>query len=102
MTKYQADYDDEIWAEWKKTVLRDVKLSDRIEELMLADLEGRIFDENENQIVISEDRSINPTADARGRVRVRSGFDDEIPAGATVELVVLDVVPDDSEEDGDA
>jgi len=46
MVKYQFQMDDEEWAEWKETVPRSKSLETRIQELIRADTEGRV-DEDE-------------------------------------------------------
>ena len=46
MTKYQFEIDDDEWEEWKETVPRTKSLDTRIRELIRADTEGRICDED--------------------------------------------------------
>lgn len=48
MVRYQFQIDDETWDEWKMTVPRDKSLEQRITELIEADTEGRV-DENDGE-----------------------------------------------------
>lgn len=38
MTYYNLEVEDDLWAAWKDTVPREMKLGDRIEELIEEDL----------------------------------------------------------------
>jgi len=46
MTKYQFQIDDDKWEKWKDTVPRSKSLDQRIIELIEADTEGRVLDED--------------------------------------------------------
>lgn len=48
VTKYQFQIDDEKWEKWKLTVPRNKSLEQRIIELIEADTEGRVCEEDEN------------------------------------------------------
>lgn len=45
MVKYQFQAEDEDWQEWKETVPRSKSLEQRINELIEADTQGRVTDE---------------------------------------------------------
>jgi hypothetical protein len=45
MVRYQFQCDDELWEDWKETVPRSKSLEKRINELIEADLEGRVRDD---------------------------------------------------------
>jgi predicted Rdx family selenoprotein len=45
MVRYQFQIDDETWEEWKETVPRSKSLEQRIIELIEADRDGRIIEE---------------------------------------------------------
>ena len=45
MTKYQFQIEDEKWAAWKETVPRSKSLETRIIELIEADTEGRVIED---------------------------------------------------------
>ena len=47
MVKYQFQVDDEKWTEWKRTVPRDKSLETRIIELIEADTEGRVCEDDD-------------------------------------------------------
>lgn len=47
MVKYQFTADDDDWKAWKDTVPRSKSLETRILELLEADTEGRVVDEDE-------------------------------------------------------
>lgn len=47
MPEYQHDFDDDLWDGWKQTVDRDKPLWKRLEELMQADVDGRVIDEGD-------------------------------------------------------
>lgn len=47
MTKYQFQIDDDKWADWKDTVPRSKSLEQRIIELIEADTDGRVCDEDD-------------------------------------------------------
>jgi hypothetical protein len=49
MVRYQFQIDDETWEEWKMTVPRNKSLEQRITELIEADTNGRVCDENEDK-----------------------------------------------------
>ena len=49
MVRYQFQIDDETWEEWKMTVPRNKSLEQRITELIEADTDGRVCDENEGK-----------------------------------------------------
>ena len=49
MVRYQFQIDDETWEEWKMTVPRNKSLEQRITELIEADTDGRVCDENEDK-----------------------------------------------------
>jgi len=46
MVKYQFEVDDDTWDEWKDTVPRSKSLEDRIIELLEADTDDRVCDED--------------------------------------------------------
>ena len=46
MVKYQFQIDDEKWDAWKETVPRKKSLEQRIHELIEADTEGRVCEED--------------------------------------------------------
>ena len=46
MVKYQFEVDDDTWSQWKDTVPRSKSLDKRIIELLKADTDGRVC-ENE-------------------------------------------------------
>ena len=46
MTKYQFDIDEEKWENWKETVPRSKSLDQRIIELIEADTDGRVSDDD--------------------------------------------------------
>lgn len=48
MVKYQFQADDDVWNEWKNTVPRTKSLETRINELIVADTEGRVVEKEEN------------------------------------------------------
>lgn len=45
MVKYQFEVDDETWEEWKNTVPRSKSLEQRLIELIEADTEGRVLED---------------------------------------------------------
>ena len=45
VVKYQFQADDDEWANWKDTVPRRKSLEKRINELIVADTEGRVFED---------------------------------------------------------
>jgi len=45
MVTYQFEIDDETWSEWKDTVPRSKSLDTRLVELIEADTDGRVEDE---------------------------------------------------------
>ena len=47
MTSYSFEVDDETWDEWKNTVPRSKRLDERLQELIEADIDGRVS-ESEN------------------------------------------------------
>lgn len=47
MTKYQFQIEDETWDEWKETVPRSKSLEQRIIELIEADTDGRVEEQQE-------------------------------------------------------
>ena len=47
VVKYQFQIDDEKWDEWKRTVPREKSLEQRIIELIEADTEGRVNDDDD-------------------------------------------------------
>ena len=49
MVRYQFQVDDELWEEWKETVPRSKSLETRIIELIQADKDGRVVEEDTNQ-----------------------------------------------------
>lgn len=48
MVRYQFQVDDDLWEEWKETVPRSKSLETRIVELIEADKEGRIIEEDKD------------------------------------------------------
>ena len=46
MVKYQFQIEDEKWEAWKNTVPRSKSLEQRIIELIEADTEGRVVEED--------------------------------------------------------
>lgn len=46
VVKYQFQADDDDWRKWKRTVPRDKSLEKRINELIEADTEGRVVDDD--------------------------------------------------------
>ena len=42
MTSYSFEVDDETWDEWKNTVPRSKRLDERLQELIEADIDGRV------------------------------------------------------------
>lgn len=46
VVKYQFQADDEEWKAWKNTVLRSKSLEKRINELIEADTDGRVDDDD--------------------------------------------------------
>lgn len=51
MVVYQFRPDDDLWADWKRTVPRDKSLETRLIELIEADLEGRVRPKTQEQQV---------------------------------------------------
>lgn len=49
MVRYQFQIDDETWQEWKMTVPRDKSLEQRITELIEADRDGRVCEEENDE-----------------------------------------------------
>ena len=49
MVKYQFQIDDEKWSEWKETVPRTKSLEQRIIELIEADTDGRVVEDDSTQ-----------------------------------------------------
>ncbi|ELY42633.1 hypothetical protein C494_20043 [Natronorubrum bangense JCM 10635] len=49
MVKYQFQIDDEKWNEWKETVPRTKSLEQRIIELIEADTDGRVVEDDSTQ-----------------------------------------------------
>ena len=47
MTSYSFEVDDETWDAWKNTVPRSKRLDERLQELIEADIDGRVS-ESEN------------------------------------------------------
>ena len=47
MTSYSFEIDDELWQEWKDTVPRSKRLDERIEELIQADVDGRVVESDD-------------------------------------------------------
>lgn len=47
MVRYQFQIDDETWQEWKQTVPRDKSLEARIIELIEADRDGRVQEQED-------------------------------------------------------
>jgi len=45
MVRYQFQCDDELWSDWKETVPRSKSLEKRINELIEADRDGRVVDD---------------------------------------------------------
>lgn len=48
MVKFQFQTDDDVWDKWKNTVPRTKSLETRINELIVADTEGRVVKKEEN------------------------------------------------------
>ena len=48
VVKYQFQIDDEKWRQWKNTVPREKSLEKRIIELIEADTEGRVQEDDDN------------------------------------------------------
>lgn len=48
VVKYQFQIDDEKWENWKETVPRSKSLEQRITELIEADTDGRVIEEDED------------------------------------------------------
>ncbi len=46
MVKYQFQIDDEKWNAWKETVPRTKSLEQRITELIEADTDGRVIEDD--------------------------------------------------------
>lgn len=51
MVKYQFQADDDEWEEWKMTIPRSKSLETRIQELIQADTEGRVYTQEEHEEV---------------------------------------------------
>ena len=50
MTSYSFEVDDETWDAWKNTVPRSKRLDERLQELIEADIDGRVSEsENHDQ-----------------------------------------------------
>jgi len=49
VVRYQFQIDDEKWEAWKETVPRSKSLEKRIIELIEADTDGRVIDEDETE-----------------------------------------------------
>jgi len=47
MVKYQFQVDDEKWKAWKETVPRTKSLEKRLNELIEADTDGRVLEDDE-------------------------------------------------------
>lgn len=47
VVKYQFQVEDETWEAWKETVPRSKSLEQRLIELIEADTEGRVVEDNE-------------------------------------------------------
>lgn len=45
MTTYSFEIPDDVWDDWKDTVPRSKRLDDRLVELIKADAEGRVVDD---------------------------------------------------------
>lgn len=54
MVKYQFEIDDSDWVEWKRTVPRTKSLDKRIRELIEADTEGRVVENEGDEGAIPE------------------------------------------------
>jgi hypothetical protein len=46
MVKYQFEVDDDTWQDWKNTVPRSKSLEKRLVELIEADTEGRVLEDD--------------------------------------------------------
>jgi len=49
MVKYQFQIDDETWNAWKETVPRTKSLEQRLIELIEADTEGRVIEDDSKE-----------------------------------------------------
>lgn len=65
MPKYQFEAPDNLWKKWKRTVPRDQTLEERILELLEADAEGRVRDDQEAESVAESDPSGAPPQESQ-------------------------------------
>ncbi|UTF54793.1 hypothetical protein [Natronosalvus rutilus] len=49
MVKYQFQVDDETWNAWKETVPRTKSLEQRLIELIEADTDGRVLEDEDQE-----------------------------------------------------